>query len=89
MPNTPTDAKTLADALGRQSIADACEVGLTAVSNQVVRGWFPASWFLVMQSLAVEAGVECPPSLFRMKGFPPSVDKPSDVQGAHVERASS
>ena len=62
-----TTASQLADALGRKTIADALDVGLTAVSNAVVRGWFPSSWFLVMESLAKEAGIPCPPELFKMR----------------------
>lgn len=61
------DAKHLADALGRGEIAEQVGVRATAVSNAVVRGWFPSSWFLVCQELARGKGVECPPSLFGMK----------------------
>lgn len=62
-----TTASQLADALGRKTIADALDVGLTAVSNAVVRGWFPSSWFLVIEALAKDAGVACPPELFKMR----------------------
>lgn len=58
----------IADALGRKKIADALGVGLTAVSNAVVRGSFPASWFVAVSKLARDANVECPPHLFQMKG---------------------
>ena len=57
-------AAHLADALGRKRMADAIGVGLTAVSNAVVRNTFPASWFIVCKSLAEESGIECPPDLF-------------------------
>ena len=57
----------LADALGRKNIADAVGVGATAVSNAVVRGSFPASWYLAMAGLAAKAGTECPPALFGMR----------------------
>lgn len=60
-------ASDLADALGRKIIADALGVLPTAVSNAVVRGWFPSSWFLAVKSLAESRGVECPPELFKMK----------------------
>lgn len=62
-----TTASELADALGRKTIADALGVGLTAVSNAVVRGWFPSSWFLAVKSVADAAGQECPPALFKMR----------------------
>lgn len=60
-------APQFADAVGRRNIAEALNVGLTAVSNAVVRGRFPASWFVTCSALAVIAGVECPPGLFGMR----------------------
>lgn len=70
-----TTASELADAIGRKKMADTLHVGVTAISNAVVRGWFPSSWFLVVQGLAAEAGAECPPCLFKMRGSTsPSVD---------------
>ena len=78
-----TTASELADALGRKNIADALGVGLTAVSNAVVRGIFPSSWFLVMRELAENAGVSCPPGLFKMRVHnSPNVDRAPIVQGA-------
>jgi len=79
-----TQASQLADALGRKAIADAAGVGLTAVSNAVVRGWFPSSWFLVCKALADGAGVECPPHLFKMRtsGVTPNVETSQEEQGA-------
>lgn len=56
-----------ADALGRAEIAKATGVGLTAVSNAVVRGWFPPRWFAAVKTLADAQGVECPVELFRMR----------------------
>ena len=56
---------TYADRVGRQNIADAVGVGLTAVSNAVVRGHFPASWFLTMR----KAGLEPPETLFVWKNL--------------------
>ena len=72
---------TLADALGRKAMADALGVGLTAVSNAVVRGQFPASWFLVVRAMAETAGKDCPPALFGMKDCPQSVNSGARVQG--------
>lgn len=60
-------APLIADALGRKAIAEAVGVGETAVSNAVVRGKFPPSWFLVLSEMSKERGVECPPALFGMK----------------------
>lgn len=57
----------IADALGRKEMAQALGVGLTSISNAVVRGSFPASWFFVVTRLAGDAGVSCPPCLFQMK----------------------
>lgn len=72
-----TTASDLADALGRKAIADALGVLPTAVSNAVVRGWFPSSWFLAVKAIADQEGQECPPELFKMRvGATQSVDHP-------------
>lgn len=72
-----TTASDLADALGRKTIADALGVLPTAVSNAVVRGWFPSSWFLAVKAIADAEGRECPPELFKMRvGATHSVDHP-------------
>lgn len=68
-----TTSIELADAVGRKKMADALGVLPTAVSNAVVRGWFPSSWFLVVKALADEVGQDCPPELFKMR--------PSNPQG--------
>jgi hypothetical protein len=61
----------------------AVSVGQTAISNAVIRGHFPPSWFLAVKDLADKAGVDCPPALFRMKAnTSPSVDCLAPVQGA-------
>lgn len=57
----------IAKSLGRQKMADALGVGLTAISKYVVAGKFPASWYLVIKSLCKDAGADCPDSLFEMK----------------------
>jgi hypothetical protein len=56
-----------ADSIGRKALAEGVGVGATAVSNAVVRGRFPSSWFFVAKRLADCAGVTCPPELFGMK----------------------
>jgi hypothetical protein len=60
-------AGEFADRVGRVAIAEAIGVGLTAVSNNVVKGSFPSSWYLALKELAEAQGIECPPALFRMK----------------------
>ncbi len=67
-------ASDFADAIGRKKLADALDVGASAVSNAVVRGWFPSSWFVVSKNLAEIASVECPPELFGMRGASQNVD---------------
>ena len=54
----------LADALGRKEMAKALGVGLTAVSNAVVNGQFPAAWFDTLEAMAQARGVDCPRDLF-------------------------
>ena len=78
-------ASELADALGRKNIAEAVNFGPTAVSNAVVRGWFPATWFMVMSDLSRKAGSECPPELFKMlplQDHTHNVDFSNGFQGA-------
>ena len=62
-PAEPT-VESLCDAIGRGVIAKALGCGRTAVSNAVVKGKFPASWFEVIEALAHERGLEAPRSLF-------------------------
>lgn len=89
-----TTALELADAVGRKQISDALGVGLTAVSNAVVRGAFPSSWFLVVKSLAEKGGHSCPPELFNMRSVnPPSVNasparQPAPGKTAHNDRVA-
>lgn len=78
-----TTARDIADAVGRKRLADTLGVGETAVSNAVVRGWFPSAWFLVVKDLADGAAVDCPPALFKMRlAGSQNVDS-----GAHVQVA--
>ena len=76
-------ASELADALGRKNIAEAAKVGATAVSNAVVRGWFPPSWFIAVSTLAMRMGKPCPPELFNMviPSNTPNVDAGKQKQG--------
>jgi len=66
------NAETFATALGRKNIAAAIDVKLTAISNAIADGGFPPSWFIACKRLADEAGIECPPCLFKMKGIVPA-----------------
>lgn len=70
-----TQASDFAKAIGRRQLAQATGVGLTAISNAVVRNKFPASWYLAAQDLAAAKGIPCPPDLFGMKA-------PNDEAGA-------
>lgn len=80
-----TTAPQLADAIGRKNIADALGVGLTAVSNAVVRGVFPSSWYLAVKSLADAGGHKCPPELFNMRSVGSlHVDRPRLRQDRHT-----
>src|SRR6056297_2503933 len=78
---TMSQVSEFADAIGRQKLAQALDVGPTAVSNAVVRGCFPSSWFLVCQGLAREAGIACAPDLFRMR--PAEGPRGTDTDGVH------
>jgi hypothetical protein len=81
-------ARELSEALGRGNMGQAVSVGQTAISNAVIRGHFPPSWFLAVKELADRAGVDCPPALFRMKASTsPSVDCSGQVQGAGQDQA--
>lgn len=80
-------AADLADRVGRREIADAVGVGLTAVSNAVVRGSFPSSWFFAVKSICDSKDIECPPALFSMKraGHSQNVDGAATCQGEAAE----
>lgn len=80
----------IADRVGRKKIAEAVGVGLTAVSNAVVRGTFSSSWYYAVLSLCREAGIECPLHLFNMRGdIPQGVDYPGALQEADEVTHSS
>lgn len=82
-------ASELADAIGRKKLVAALPVGATAVSNAVVRGRFPSSWFLVVCRLAEEAGVVCDPALFGMHiSGTHNVDNLPDAQGEQMRNTT-
>ena len=76
------NAHELADAIGRKDLSAALGVGMTAISNAVVRGWFPSSWFVAADRLAHERGFACPPELFGMRAA--SVDNTQNVDAGQV-----
>lgn len=59
----------ICDKVGRQAIASAVGVGLTAVSNAAVENCFPARWFYAVRGLCRDANVECPETLFSFVGI--------------------
>lgn len=59
----------IAESIGRVRLAEALGVGVTAVSNAVVAGKFPAAWYVCVNELCSKVEQECPPRLFGMKGL--------------------
>jgi len=64
-----TNINTYANTATRRAIEAAVGVGQTAVSNAVVNGKFPASWFNAMEL----AGLQPPRAFFAWKGVDQSV----------------
>jgi len=62
-------ASQFADSIGRKQMALALGLGLTAISNAVVRGKFPSSWLATCRDLAIERDVDFPVALFSQRGF--------------------
>ena len=60
-------AGEIVDAIGRRSLCDDLDVGATAVSNAVVKGQFPASWYLVIAARCADLGLDCPSEIFNMR----------------------
>lgn len=79
-------ALELADALGRKEMAEALDVGASAVSNHVVMGVFPPSWYLVCNSLAAVKGVNCPLGLFAFKSLASPVTLNVNARGKNQGR---
>lgn len=57
----------VADLGGPAVIMGALGVGKAAVSNNVVAGSFPSSWYFVLHAMGREKGVSVPLSLFRWR----------------------
>lgn len=62
-----SNAREIAQTLGRKNIQNALGVKSGAVSAAVVRGQFPASWFHEMEQLALAANMEMPRHLFNWR----------------------
>ena len=78
-----SDARQIIDALGRGVIAVHLGISHPSVSNAYDANMMPANWFCVVESLCLEAGIECPRRAFRFRAD--SARKPygsQDGQGA-------
>jgi hypothetical protein len=83
------NTQTFATTIGRQKMAAALHVLPTAVSNAVVRGTFPPSWYETCRGLAAEAGITCPPYLFNQRPHgSPTVDSETIIQGAPAQKVA-
>ncbi|WP_119309665.1 hypothetical protein [Cohaesibacter haloalkalitolerans] len=60
-------ARSIVSDLGAGAVAVRLGVGASAVSNNVVIGSFPASWFVPLFLMGLEQGVSVPVSLFRWR----------------------
>lgn len=56
-----------ADRVGRKKIAEALNVGQSAVSEAITRGLFSASWFDPLEKMARDEGIACPRSMFKWR----------------------
>lgn len=83
-------ALEFADAIGRKKMADTLELGVTSISNAVVRGKFPPSWTDTCRALALNEGVEFPENLFGQIGSysTKGVLPQHRVQGARAKNAT-
>lgn len=55
---------SICTAIGRRKLANALNVGVTAVGNAVKEGRFPAKWYVVVRAQCDAVGIECPTHLF-------------------------
>lgn len=63
-----SNAETIVNRLGGPAaVMGALGVKKAAVSNAVVAGSFPSSWYLPLALMGKEAGIEVPVSLFRWR----------------------
>jgi hypothetical protein len=64
-----SNVKSTVSALGRARIAREVGVTVAAVGNAIAEGRFPASWYGVVSKLCADASIECPLTIFAMKGI--------------------
>lgn len=62
-----TTVADILNTLGRAEVAKACGVTKFAVKAARSKGFFPASWYLVLRAMCEEHSIECPPDLFSFK----------------------
>jgi len=58
-------SRDVVEALGRENICNRLGFSQTRISNHVVSGKFPPSWYLQLKIIADEQGYELPHSAFR------------------------
>ena len=63
--------------VGRDELTSALGFGKQAVSNAIAKNKFPSSWHAVVKSLADEAGIDVPESMFN--GVIPAPKKGKDA----------
>ncbi|KPU83767.1 hypothetical protein JI58_07600 [Marinosulfonomonas sp. PRT-SC04] len=56
--------------IGSAAIEKACDVSEYSVRAAKRKGAFPASWFVVLDGLCHDAGIECPRAIFNFKAAP-------------------
>ena len=61
------DIKTALEKLGRQDLQPRLGLVKQSMSAAVTSGAFPASWYIIVQELAEEKGIDVPDSLFNFK----------------------
>lgn len=57
-------SRDVVEALGRETICERFGFSQTRISNHVVRGKFPSSWYLQLKKLSDEVGYDLPESAF-------------------------
>lgn len=64
------NTKSIVKAIGSATIEKACDVSEYSVRAAKRKGIFPASWFVVLDDLCHDAGIECPRTIFNFKALP-------------------
>ncbi len=63
--------RNIAARLTYASIADRVSVSPAAVSMQISKGMFPASWYVEIKKMCEAEGIECPVNAFNFKSPAP------------------